>query len=243
MLHSFKMLFGLRYIINRNDLVINLHMMKNRYIAILIMLIVCAVMFEYVVLSTQIDDNSRVGNAIQSMSVFTALFAAVIALAGADPAKLSVKFELETSIDKEGSEEYSKDKLSDNLKKYYEEFPDPFKSYKVNFKVTNTSGFTWKNPNLTFRLPMSNSHPDVANPGRQAFNSNIHNFPGGYRQFHFQDTLVLSNSNLPYWNDKDNLTFWIRMSIHENLEPVVIVSVNCDNAEGINREVKIYQQT
>jgi hypothetical protein len=193
--------------------------------------------FEYIVLCTQTGDNSHLGNVIQSLGVFVALFAAVIALAGADPAKLSVKFELETFIDQKGIDEYRKNKLSDELKKFYEKFPDPFFSYKVNFKVTNTSGFTWKNPNLTFRLPMSNSHPDKGKPGRQAFNSNIHNFSGNYRQFHFEDTLVLSNSNLPYWNDKDYFTFWIRMAIHENLKPTIVVSVNCDNAEGSNRDV------
>jgi hypothetical protein len=46
---------------------------------------------------------------------------------------------------------------------------------------------------------------------------------------------VLSNSNLPFWNDQDNITFWIRMAIHKDLEPTIVVSVNCDNAEGINQ--------
>jgi hypothetical protein len=50
---------------------------------------------------------------------------------------------------------------------------------------------------------------------------------------------VLSNSNLPYWNDKDNITFWIRMAMHKDLSPSIVVSVNCDNAEGVNQEVKI----
>lgn len=213
--------------------------MKKIYLALLILLLILALSFGYTVMSTPIGDNSRLGNGIQSLGVFAALFAAVIALAGADPAKLSVKFELETFIDKEGIEEYNKNELSDNLIKNYEDYPDPFYSYKVNFKITNTSGFTWKNPNLTFRLPMSNSHPDKSNPERQAFNSNIHNFPVGYRQFQFEETLVLSNSNLPYWNDKDNLTFWIRMTIHKELQPIIVVSVNCDNAEGTNEKVKM----
>lgn len=214
--------------------------MKYRYLAILAILFVFALVFAYITISTQIGDNSRLGNVIQSLGVFAALFAAVIALAGADPAKLSVKFELETAIDNEGIDEYNKNNLSDNLKKLYEKYPDPFKSYKINFKITNTSGSTWKNPNLTFRLPMRNSHPDKDNRERTAFNSNIHNSSESYRQFQFQDTLVISNSNLPYWNDKDDLTFWIRMAIAKNLEPNVVVSVNCDNAEGVNQKIKIY---
>jgi hypothetical protein len=107
------------------------------------------------------------------------------------------------------------------------------KSWKVQ-----TSGFTWKHPTLTFRIPISNLHPKDDYSG-QAFNSNIYNSSEEFRQLQFQDTLVLSNSNLPYWNDKDNITFWIRMAMHKDLSPSIVVSVNCDNAEGVNQEVKI----
>jgi hypothetical protein len=183
-------------------------------------------------------DNSRLGNGIQSIGVFVALFAAIIALSAADPEKLSVKFEIEHYVEKDDIAEYDKGKLSIETGKFYEGYPDPFKSYKVNFKIINTSGFTWKHPTLTFRLLISNLHPKD-DYSWQAFNSKIYNSSEDFRRLLFQDTLVLSNNNLPYWNDKENITFWIRMATHKDLRPSIVVSVNCDNAEGVNQEVKV----
>jgi len=57
----------------------------------------------------------------------------------------------------------------------------------------------------------------------------------------FADTRILSNSNLPFWNDEDDIKIWIRMLICDGkLEPFYVeVSVNSDNAEGITKRVLI----
>jgi hypothetical protein len=122
--------------------------MKKIYLLTLISLIILACIFVYKIIFTPIGDNSRLGNGIQSFGVFVALFAAIIALSAADPEKLSVKFEIETCYRKDDVAEYDKGKLSSGMKKFYEGFPDPFKSYKVNFKIINTSGLYF--PSFSF---------------------------------------------------------------------------------------------
>jgi len=57
----------------------------------------------------------------------------------------------------------------------------------------------------------------------------------------FADTRLLSNSNLPFWNNDDNITIWIRMLLNDGkLESFTVdVSVNCENAEGVTKLVRI----
>jgi len=59
--------------------------------------------------------------------------------------------------------------------------------------------------------------------------------------FEFADTRIFSNSNLPYWNNKDELTFWVRMIIQNNFSESfdINTSINSDNAEGITKKVTI----
>jgi hypothetical protein len=53
--------------------------------------------------------------------------------------------------------------------------------------------------------------------------------------------IFISNSNLPYFNIKDSLNIWIRMLIGgPRMKPFNIkVSVNCKNAEGITKKIRI----
>ena len=54
-----------------------------------------------------------------------------------------------------------------------------------------------------------------------------------------------SNSNVPYWNEKEELTIWIRMALGEaDFAPFeVTISINCQNAEGITKKVEISHET
>ena len=69
----------------------------------------------------------------------------------------------------------------------------------------------------------------------------LYNSTKELRIFEFADTSILSNSNLPYWNSGEEITIWIRMVLDDSkLEPFdVEVSVNCENAEGFTKRIKI----
>jgi len=208
--------------------------MKLKYLIVIFLLTVIASLFCYQIWVTPLGGDTRLTSLIQSISVFIALTTAIIALSVADPRKKSIKVNIELSTNKLG-EHYKKDLLPD-LISVYQEFPDPIKSYRVEFKITNNSGFTLRKPTLTFRLPIQKQHPFE---GRLTFNSNLFNSKEEVRLLEFADTRILSNSNLPYWNNKDDMTIWIRM-FFGHMEPFVVeVSINCENAEGITERVKI----
>lgn len=216
--------------------------MKKRYLIIITSLIFIFVVFECFVVFSPLGEFSRFENIIQSAGIFIALLAAVIALAIADPEKKSVNVKIETSIDNVNIGMYPKNELSDNLKETYQNYPDPVKSYKVLFKITNTSGFTLEKPTLTFRLPLQKQHPRKVGQiySGRTFNSNIFNSQQELRLLEFADTLILSNSNLPYWNYQDEITIWIRMVDDGKFEPFIVeVSVNCENADGVTKKVEI----
>jgi len=59
----------------------------------------------------------------------------------------------------------------------------------------------------------------------------------------FADTCIISNSNLPYWNDKESIILWVRMLPYDKdgvMDPYdVVVSANCENADGYTEKVTI----
>ncbi len=109
--------------------------------------------------------------------------------------------------------------------------------------MRNISGFSHKRPTLTFRLQIDKQHPhkDAINFARRTFHSNILNFQRDLVSLETADTLILSNSNLPYWNNHDDISIWIRMVFDEIFsKPFSIeISVNCENAEGITKKISI----
>ena len=52
---------------------------------------------------------------------------------------------------------------------------------------------------------------------------------------------MLSVSSLPYWNDGDEITIWIRMLLDDGrLEPFTVkISLNAENAEGVTESLSI----
>lgn len=216
--------------------------MKTKYIITVAILILMAIAFEYYVITSPLGSDTRIGNAIQSAAVFVALLAATIALSAADPKAKKVKVTIEQDIDPNNVGCYHKSELPNNLQTKYERFPDPITSHRVQFKITNTSGFALKKPTLTFRLPLEKQHPyRVGGQYILSFNSNLFNSQTELRLLEFADTLLLSNSNLPFWNNDKNITIWIRMLLNDGkLEPFMVdVSVNCENAEGVTKLVRI----
>jgi hypothetical protein len=201
-----------------------------------------AIVFEYYVINSPRGSDTRIANAIQSAAVFVALLAAAIALSAADPKAKKVKVTIKQDIDLNNVGYYQKADLPKDLQTKYEGFPNPITSHRVQFRITNTSKFTLKKPTLTFRLPLEKQHPHkVADQYRLSFNSNLFNSQTELRLLEFADTRLLSNSNLPFWNNDDDITIWIRMLLNDGkLEPFVVdVSVNCENAEGVTKRVQI----
>ena len=216
--------------------------MKIKYVIVVVILILMAIAFEYYVITSPLGSDTRIGNAIQSAAVFVALLAAAIALSAADPKAKKVKVTIKQDIDPNHVGYYQKAELPNHLQTKYEGFPDPITSHRVQFKITNTSGFTLKKPTFTFRLPLEKQHPHT--DGGQyglTFNSNLFNSQTELRLLEFADTRVLSNSNLPFWNNNDDITIWIRMLLDDGkLNPFMVdVSVNCENAEGVTKLVPI----
>jgi len=217
--------------------------MKIKYIITVALLVLLATMFERYMIFSKWGADTSIGNAIQSAAVFVALITAVIALSAADPKTKAVQVTIEQSVDLRNIGRYSKDDLPENFKTRYESYTDPIRSHRVQFKITNSSGFTLRKPTLTFKLPLDKQHPHKTVDGTYilSFNSNIFNSQRDLRLLEFADMRVLSNSNLPFWNDQDDITIWIRMLLDDGrLEPFnVEVSVNSENAEGITKKVLI----
>lgn len=215
---------------------------KTKYIITVVILILMAIVFEYYVINSPYGSDPRIGNAIQSAAVFVALLAAVIALSGADLKAKKIDVTIKQDIDANHVGSYHKGELPEDLQTKYKSFSDPITSHRVQFKITNTSGFTLKKPTLTFRLPLEKQHPHKVNDQYVlTFNSNLFNSQTELRLLEFADTRLLSNSNLPFWNNNDDITIWIRMLLGDgDLNPFMVdVSVNCENAEGVTKPVWI----
>jgi hypothetical protein len=217
--------------------------MRNGYKIFIATLFLLAIAVGYIVYTSPLGSDSRLGNAIQSAAVIVALLAAIIALSSADPKAKKVKVTIKLSIDPKHIKKYPLAELPDYIKAQYEELSDPLISNRVQFGITNTSGFTLKKPTLMFRLPLEKQHPDKKADGQYilTFRSNLFYSKAELRLLDFADTRVLSNSNLPFWNDNEYNPFWIRMLLNDGkLEPFEVdVSVNCENAEGITKKVRI----
>lgn len=216
--------------------------MKTKYLIIMIVLIISAIAFEYYLMYSSLGVNNRVGTAVQAAAVFVALLAAIIALSSADQKPKKVGVTIELFIDPNHVDRVNKGELPDDLKLRYELFPDPITSHRVSFEIKNNSGFTLKKPTLTFRLPLEKQHPHkVRDQYYLSFNSNLFNSQSELRLLELADTRLLSNSNLPFWNNGDTITIWIRMVLDDNTSKpfTVDVSVNCENAEGDTKSVKV----
>jgi hypothetical protein len=151
---------------------------------------------------------------------------------------------IKASIDEDHIGPHKKAELPEGMLEQYKHLPDVFQSHRVLFRITNTSGFTLRQPTLTFRLPVTKQHPHQDRSSQTwitTFRSNLFNSQIDLKTLRFGDTSLLSNSNLPYWNDQETNTIWIRMVLAGGEVPPfeVTVSVNSENAEGVTKTVSI----
>ena len=215
--------------------------MKARYIVFLGIIIVALIILEGIMIFSPLGEYPRQENIIQTSAVFVALIAAIIALSTADPRQKPVSVNINL-FKQNRLKNYSKETLPQHFLRLYADFPDPFHSQRIHFVMKNTSGFTLIKPTLTFRLPNNRQQPEkTPEEWTTTFNSNLFNSRADMRQLEFNDTVIISNSNLPYWNNLDSITIWIRM-ITDSIAThpfFVEVSINSQNAQGITKTIKI----
>jgi hypothetical protein len=220
--------------------------MKARYIVALAIIILATILCEYLMRAHPMGDSPKLGNAIQAAAAFVALLAAVAAIAAADPKPKQVNVGIEPYISTGEAATHSKTELPDSLISAFAHLQDTFQSYRVHFQLTNHSGFTLVAPTITLRLPINRCHPHRGDGHFIATcNSNLFNSQEALRVLEFGETQILSNSNLPYWNDKDQSTSWVRMTFSlQQSQPLRIeVSVNCENGQGTTKKVELSSNT
>ena len=171
---------------------------------------------------------------IQGSGIIVALIAAITAL-GVSDAKKFVKVKVEVFVD-----EIDNTFKTNNLPKKWCQFGEEVNFYRTNFKLTNNSGFTLRNPTLTFKLPREKrSLQKVDNGYQEGFNSNIFNSRERVRFLEFANKLIISNSNLPYLNHKEVQAIWFILFFGDMTPFTVELSINCENAEGITKNIEI----
>lgn len=218
--------------------------MKAQYFVAFVLLILLFFGFEASIALTDLSSQSWISQAIAGAGVFVALIAAVIALHSADRKAPKIKAQIDVRIDRAKPLTHNRSEIPPTQLIQLRHDDEVFHSEKVSFAITNESGFTLKDPTLTFRLPLMKQHPHrVEGTGAWTvgFNTNLYNAPEALRILSFGDTAILSNSNLPFWNDGDQFEFWIRMALDAGgSDPFEVrVSFNASNADGITETVTV----
>jgi hypothetical protein len=223
--------------------------MRFRYILSVSIIISLIIGLMYLLLYPPSVKESPLGRIIKNANIFVpslaALLAAVIALSAADPKKNKVKIEIEEPYiaDKE-KEVYEEGELDNNVKACYEKFP--VTSYRVHFRMKNTSGFDLKNPVFTFnKLPIEKQRP-YSETGNKPYSTRHFTFSivrtdKRSHSLEVDKKLLISLDGPPYWNRDSKIDFWIRMVLDSGGlgEFDVDISVNCENADGVTEPVKI----
>lgn len=214
--------------------------MKPKYYLFLIVLL-SILLALIVMLRGHLEFSSWITTSATIGATFAALMAGIIALGVGDKPLRFVKFTVKVEVDRQKVEEYNPADLPNELKRDSDD--NPFHSYRVYFKIRNQSGFTLKRPVITFRLPTDLTHPHKTRDDKWIpyYRSNLYNVQIDLRSFQYEDTIVLSNTILPYLNEDQELPIWIRMCLLKDDTKCrdVYVDVNCDNAEGATKKVKI----
>ena len=212
--------------------------MKKRYFITLLSLLLLWILF----LINDFSSHPRIAYGIQISSIFIAFFVAIIALHASDKPKQKIKIKNNVYANKQKGKYYKKD-FNEKLLEAFIDYPDPVTAHQIFFKITNKSGFTLEQPTLTFKLPSLKKHPKKRKEKFtfKDFNTNLYNSTKDMKILDTGNSIYISNSNLPFWNNNDTLIFWIRMSIEgpKNNAFKIAISVNAKNANGIIEEVEI----
>lgn len=139
--------------------------MKIPYKVVFYLLFIFAILLSFLFYFSLLGCDSQAARLIQILTGLAIAATAVIALSNADLPKSKIQSQVKAYIapNNTGEETYHKKELSDELQEFYRKCSDTFKSYRVQFKITNTSSFNWINPVVTFRLPIKGQVPNRDN--------------------------------------------------------------------------------
>ena len=210
--------------------------MKARYKVAIATLAILFLSFEVAVINGPLASQGWLAPALQGAAFFVALAASVIAIHSSDRNPPHAKADVQIAPGDIQLSQHSRDTTRDREWKDLGHDVSPFHTGRVHFRIKNQSGFTLREPTLSFRLPLNRHHPHRFPDGSWAvtFNSNLYNNPDNLRTLQFGDTAIISNSKLPLWNHGAELVFWIRMALDApNSDPFSVeVSLNAENAQG-----------
>ena len=185
--------------------------------------------------------------------MFLAAVTAVIALSVADRKKEKIKAEIRKSpyvkkFDQEVPIENQKfisisDISENDIKERYKDFNKPIKFYIVEFELVNRSNFDWKKPTFTYKIPVNQRYlkPRGENIWTEDLpHTNYHSVSPGSHYYVSGDNDIFSSIKLPYINNGKGLKIWFTLFLDIDMEEFVIsVSINCENAEGVTKEIRI----
>jgi len=227
--------------------------MKCIYKIILVLIILTSIGWVISFRLTSFGDWPYLEKIIQGVGMFLAAFTATIALAVADRKKEKIKVEIikEPSIknfdrgvpiDNQKFTSIS-DISEDKIKERYKNFNQPIKFYIVEFELINKSNFDWKNPTFTYETPINQRYLDPQGENRWVEHlphTNYHNISSENYYYISGDNDIFSSIKLPYINKRTGLKIWFTLFLDTTMEEFTInISINCENAEGITKEIKI----
>lgn len=218
--------------------------MKTRYIISIITLLLLIAGFVYVAIYKPFGEKSPFEVIIQGLGVFVAVGLGIIALHSSDlPSKsvsANISYSLGEFIEKTEAN-LPKDAVTRFKKK---EINFPYSECKLILNIKNISGFTLKNPTVTFCLPIDKRHPADFGNGiwELSFNSNLRNTivysAEKMKEFESGNYMYISNTILNYLQDDASIQIWVRL-IPGDKPFNVLVSLDCDNSEGFSQKIKV----
>ncbi len=222
--------------------------MKNIYVWLMLGVIAGTLVLIACSYSGLLGCDSQAERLIEILGTCAVAITVIVALSATNPAVKKIKASVEAYIAPQDSGEkiYNKADLSGELKDFYNRCPDPFKSYRIQFKITNTSGFDWVKPTVTFWLPAEKQAPGKDREDNRTYTvrqyrSNTFNTKVDLKMLEMVDGVIISNSNLPYWKQEKHIAIWLRMVLENgDSEPFKVeVSVDCEGAEGYTETVQL----
>ena len=200
--------------------------------------------FVYISICKPFGEKSSVEVIIQGLGVFVAIGLGIIALHSSDLPRKSVSANINYSFG-EVTEKTEADLPSEAVTKFKKKgIKFPYSHCKLIFNITNNSGFTLKNPTVTVCLPINRRHlfEFDNNVWDLSFNSNLFE-PITYsreniKTFESGDRMYISSNILNYLQNDASLEVWVRL-IPGDSPFTVLVSLDCDNAEGFSKEIDV----
>ena len=174
-------------------------------------------------------------------AIFVALITGLLAVSISDKKQQIINFTVKIFANKtKGKTTYQTANLPFDIRSNFQQCGSDFSSYKVYFKITNTSKFALKKPTVTLKIPNSVKHPSQDLKSIE-IRSNLYNSISSLQALEYGNTTVISNSNLPYLHSNETIKIWVRMMLDREDDKKLIfhVALDSDNAEGKNLRFKM----